>query len=178
MTKRPFFRRRRHVARSARILSTGISATAILAMTAAYAAAEQVPTAVESSSTPVDSTVVTPSSIQGVAAPQPALAPLGVSPAATTAVARATSSPTTPATVAAKRPSTAAPQTAASNDTVAPSNIITPVVTLAPVDTVAVIAPVDTVAPVITVTPITAAPAPVQLQVPKSSTGSTSGGSR
>ena len=75
--------RERHVARSARILSTGLSATAILGITAAFGAAERANSATEPTPT-------TPSPTSN--APQAALAPLGSSasvsiPAATTAPA-------------------------------------------------------------------------------------------
>jgi hypothetical protein len=84
MTNQPLIRRKRHVAQSARILSTGITATAILAMTAAYAAAEQAPAQSTSAPIPTEQNI---SQMQTVALVTPIqeLAPLGGATATTTA---------------------------------------------------------------------------------------------
>ena len=162
MTNRPLIRRKRHVAQSARILSTGITATAILAMTAAYAAAEQSPTQAVSAPAAPEQNV---SQIQTVAlvTPTQELAPLGGAVATTQAAHTAQ---------------------VVANAVRQASNTIAPVVT--PATTVpAVVAPADTAAPVVTTAPVVVAtiapaptPTPVQLQAPQSKTVSNSGGSK
>ena len=175
MINRPMFKRRRHVARSARILSTGISATAILAMTAAYAAAEQVSSATDTGTETVGMAVtMQPVGFSNTGTVQPALAPLGVASTSPAQPAAADSqsvdaTQNTTATKAIKSPKSEA------RTVVAPVETLPPVEPVTPVDTVS---PIITIAPEVTVTPITAAPTPVQLEVPKSSNGSTSGGSR
>ncbi|NBN89920.1 MAG: hypothetical protein EBU67_02730 [Actinobacteria bacterium] len=107
-TKRP-----RHVAHSARILSTGISATAILGMTAAFGGAEKLQ-ASESSATP--------QKLPGQASGPSGLGPLGT-------VTRPTGTPAT-------FPSNSAPTTAQPAIRVAPS-------VTTPMSTVAAIAPAE-----------------------------------
>jgi hypothetical protein len=165
MTNRPLIRRKRHVAQSARILSTGITATAILAMTAAYAAAEQVPA--QSVSAPI-ATEQNVSQMQTVAlvTPTQELAP---QPGATAATA-----------VARTAQAVAAAVNQVSN-TNAPAAAVAPVVTPATAAVVAVEAttPVATAAPVPVATIAPApAPTPVQLQAPQTTAVSNSGGSQ
>ncbi|MCX6529081.1 MAG: hypothetical protein NTZ76_03035 [Actinobacteria bacterium] len=152
MTNRPLIRRKRHVAQSARILSTGITATAILAMTAAYAAAEQSPTQAVSAPAATEQNV---SQIQTVAlvTPTQELAPLGGVTAPTNAAHTA------------QAVATAVRQ---ASNTSTPTAVVTPVVTPA---TTAAPVPVATIAPA-------PAPTPVQLQAPQSKTVSNSGGSK
>lgn len=125
MTNRPLIRRKRHVAQSARILSTGITATAILAMTAAYAAAEQIPTQAVSAPIATEQNV---SQMQTVAlvTPTQELTPLGGATATTTSAHTAQ--------VIAKAIQQA-------------NNIIAPVATASP-------APVATIAPAPAPTPV------------------------
>ena len=153
MTNRPLIRRKRHVAQSARILSTGITATAILAMTAAYAAAEQAPTQSTSAPIPTEQNI---SQAQTVALVTPIqeLAPLGGATATTTAGRTAQA--------------VAAAVKQASN-TNAPVAVVA-VVATAPAATAAPV-PVATIAPA-------PAPTPVQLQAPQSTAVSNSGGSK
>lgn len=167
MTNRPLIRRKRHVAQSARILSTGITATAILAMTAAYAAAEQSPTPAVSAPIATEQNV---SQMQTVAlvTPTPELTPLGGTTAPV--VAAHTAKAVAAAVKQASNTSTPA--------VVAP--VVTPATTTAPaVVAVDVVAPVATAAPapVATIAPAPA-PTPVQLQAPQSKTVSNSGGSK
>jgi hypothetical protein len=167
MTNRPLIRRKRHVAQSARILSTGITATAILAMTAAYAAAEQSPTQAVSAPIATEQNV---SQMQTVAlvTPTPELTPLGGTTAPV--VAAHTAKAVAAAVKQASNTSTPA--------VVAP--VVTPATTTAPaVVAVDVVAPVATAAPapVATIAPAPA-PTPVQLQAPQSKTVSNSGGSK
>ena len=167
MTNRPLIRRKRHVAQSARILSTGITATAILAMTAAYAAAEQSPTQAVSAPAATEQNVF---QIQTVAlvTPTQELAPLG-----------GVTAPTNTAHTA-QAVATAVRQ---ASNTSTPTAVVTPVVT--PATTApAVVAPVAT-APATTAAPVPVAtiapapaPTPVQLQAPQSKTVSNSGGSK
>lgn len=168
MTNRPLIRRKRHVAQAARILSTGITATAILAMTAAYATAEQIPTQAVSAPIATEQNVA---QIQTVALVTPAqeLAPLGGT--------------TTPAVAAHTAQAVAAAVNQAS-DTKAPAAAVAPVVTPATTSVTAVVA-VDVVAPVATAAPVAIAtiapapaPTPVQLQAPQTTTVSNSGGSK
>ena len=163
MTNRPLIRRKRHVAKSARILSTGLTATAILTMTAAYAAAEQSTTQAVSAPVATEQNV---SQMQTVAlvTPTPELAPLGGA--------------NTPAVGASTAQAVASAVRQASN-TSSPA-VIAPVVTPAP----AVVAPVAT-APMATAAPVPVAtiapaqvPTPVQIQAPPAKTVSNSGGSR
>ena len=164
MTNRPLIRRKRHVAQSARILSTGITATAILAMTAAYAAAEQSPT--QAATAPV-ATEQNVSQMQSVALVTPVqeLAPLGTA--------------TTP-TIAAHTAQAVATAVRQASNTSTPTAVVTPVITTAPVAAaVEVAAPVATAAPVPVATIAPApAPTPVQLQAPQSTAVSNSGGSK
>ena len=156
MTNRPLIRRKRHVAQSARILSTGITATAILAMTAAYAAAEQSPT--QAATAPV-ATEQNVSQMQSVALVTPVqeLAPLG------TATTPTIAAHTAQAVATAVRQVSNAIEPVATSATTAP-DVVTPVATAAPV-------PVATIAPA-------PAPTPVQLQAPQSTAVSNSGGSK
>jgi hypothetical protein len=151
MTNRPLIRRKRHVAQSARILSTGITATAILAMTAAYAAAEQSPTQEATAPVVTEQNV---SQMQSVALVTPVqdLAPLGS--AATPTVAAHTAQAVATAVRQASNSSTS---------TAVVESVVTPATT-APV-------PVATIAPA-------PAPTPVQLQAPQSTAVSNSGGSK
>ena len=171
MTNRPLIRRKRHVAQSARILSTGITATAILAMTAAYAAAEQSPT--QAATAPV-ATEQNMSQMQSVALVTPVqeLAPLGTA--------------TTP-TIAAHTAQAVATAVRQASNTSTPTAVVAPVVTPATTAPVAaavevvveVAAPVATAAPVPVATIAPApAPTPVQLQAPQSTAVSNSGGSK
>jgi predicted extracellular nuclease len=152
MTNRPLIRRKRHVAQSARILSTGITATAILAMTAAYAAAEQVPA--PSVSAPI-ATEQNVSQMQTVAlvTPTQELTPLGG---------------TTAPTVAAHTAQAVAAAVKQASNTSTPAAVATPVVT--PAATSAPVA-VATIAPA-------PAPTPVQLQASQTTAVSNSGGSK
>lgn len=154
MTNRPLIRRKRHVAQSARILSTGITATAILAMTAAYAAAEQIPT--QAVSAPI-ATVQNVSQMQTVALVTPTheLTPLG----GTTAPAVAAHTAQAVAAAVKQVSDTKAPAATA----VVAVDVVAPVATAAPV-AVATIAPAP-------------APTPVQLQAPQTTAVSNSGGS-
>jgi hypothetical protein len=153
MTNRPLIRRKRHVAQSARILSTGITATAILAMTAAYAAAEKVPA--QSISAPI-ATEQNVSQMKTVALVTPTheLAPLGGT-TATTAADRTAQAVAAAVNLASN---TNAPAAAVAVEAT------TPVATAAPV-------PVATIAPA-------PAPTPVQLQAPQATAVSNSGGSQ
>lgn len=164
MTNRPLIKRKRHVAQSARILSTGITATAILAMTAAYAAAEQIPTQAVSAPIATEQNV---SQMQTVAlvTPTQELTPLGGT--------------TAPAVAAHTAQAVAAAVKQASN-TSTPAAAATPVVTPATaVVAVDVVAPVATAAPVAVATIAPApAPTPVQLQAPQTTAVSNSGGSK
>ncbi|MEI6743808.1 MAG: hypothetical protein WCL35_08575 [bacterium] len=156
MTNRPLIRRKRHVAKSARILSTGITATAILAMTAAYAAAEQIPTQAVSAPVATEQNV---SQMQTVAlvTPTQELTPLGSATAPTVAAHTA------------QAVAVAIKQASNTSTSAVVSPVVAPVAT-APVATAAP-APVATIAPA-------PAPTPVQLQAPQSKTVSNSGGSK
>ncbi len=167
MTNRPLIRRKRHVAQSARILSTGITATAILAMTAAYAAAEQSPT--QAATAPV-ATEQNVSQMQSVALVTPVqeLAPLGTA--------------TTP-TIAAHTAQAVATAVRQASNTNTPTAVVAPVVT--PATTAPAAATVEVAAPVATAAPVPVAtiapapaPTPVQLQAPQSTAVSNSGGSK
>jgi len=161
MTNRPLIRRKRHVAQSARILSTGITATAILAMTAAYAAAEQSPTQAVSAPAAPEQNV---SQIQTVAlvTPTQELAPLGGVTAPTNAAHTA------------QAVATAVRQ---ASNSIAP--VVTPITTAPAVVAPVATAPATTAAPVPVATIAPApAPTPVQLQAPQSKTVSNSGGSK
>ena len=155
MTNRPLIKRKRHVAQSARILSTGITATAILAMTAAYAAAEQIPTQAVSAPIATEQNV---SQMQTVAlvTPTQELAPLG----GTTAPAVAAHTAQAVAAAVKQVSDTKAPAATA----VVAVDVVAPVATAAPV-AVATIAPAP-------------APTPVQLQAPQTTAVSNSGGSK
>ena len=161
MTNRPLIRRKRHVAQSARILSTGITATAILAMTAAYAAAEQSPTQAVSAPAATEQNV---SQIQTIAlvTPTQELAPLGGVTAPTNAAH------TAQAVATAVRLASNSIAPVVTPTTTAPA-VVAPVAT-APATTAAPV-PVATIAPA-------PAPTPVQLQAPQSKTVSNSGGSK
>ena len=167
MTNRPLIRRKRHVAQSARILSTGITATAILAMTAAYAAAEQSPTQAVSAPVATEQNVTQMQTV-ALVTPTPELTSLG------------SANPPTAAAHTAKAVAAAVKQV---SNTSVPAAVVAPVVTPASTAT-AVVAPVATApvatavqAPVATITPAPA-PTPVQLQAPQSKTVSNSGGSK
>jgi hypothetical protein len=130
MTNRPLIRRKRHVAQSARILSTGITATAILAMTAAYAAAEQSPTQTVSAPIATEQSV---SQMQTVAlvTPTQELTPLGGTTAP--AVAAHTAQAVAAAVKQASNTSTpAAAATPVAVATIAPAPAPTPVQLQAP----------------------------------------------
>ena len=187
MTEHRIIRRRRHVARSARILSTGLSATAILGITAGLGAAERARSADQ---TPGDASQSNAAGIQPTVASEPsALAPLG-----TPAIAAAdsvTQFPATDGTVTLPGAATPGTTKAQSNQNAvvqtAPASlaVIQPQVapsTAAPVDTTpvatpATAAPVDT-APAATVAPIAPAQPPTQLTLPPAPSRGSSGGSR
>lgn len=196
-TPRP--RRQRHVARSARILSTGLSATAILGITAAFGAADR------AQSSAADQTpVVDPAVTSGPSA----LAPLGAETAATPSLTPAVSQfpspegtitlPTggpTRASVGSSNKNVSATGSGASNvatisDTAIENGATTPVMA-APADSVAPV--VDETVPVVaspaatqapapttpaTVAPIAPAEPPVQLTLPPAPSNGSSGGSR
>lgn len=184
-TPRP--RRQRHVARSARILSTGLSATAILGITAAFGAADRVQSSAVDQTPTVDPTVASGPS---------ALAPLGAAAVATPSTTPAVSQfpspegtitlPTgspTPAQVAGNTKNVNATGSGASNITMlndaATPTTPTPAVTEpAPV----VPSPTATAAPAPTtpaiVAPIAPAEPPVQLTLPPAPSNGSSGGSR
>jgi len=189
-------KRPRHVARSARILSTGISATAILGMTAAFGAAEKL----QASQNPAPPQP-TPNAVNTPSALSP-LGTIGTAPAQTTP-SSVTQYPSTEGTVTLPTGAPAstarelAPQTTVAPlvpaatattpvvdtvvDTVveAPANVAAaevPAPTVAP-ETIAP-APVATAAPVVTVAPIAPAEPPVQFTLPPAPSRGSSGGSR
>lgn len=196
-TPRP--RRQRHVARSARILSTGLSATAILGITAAFGAADRVQSSAVDQTPTVEPTVANGPS---------ALAPLGaaavVTPSTTPAVSQfpspegtitlPTGSPT-PTQLAGNTKNVNATGSGASNvatisDTAIENGATTPV-TVAPADAAAAVvnetvpvvpSPTATAAPApttpATVAPIAPAEPPVQLTLPPAPSNGSSGGSR
>lgn len=143
-------RNRHHVARSARILSTGLSATAILGITAAFGAAERARSATsDDTTTTVSGGASTPTTLESrtISTP-PALAPLGAS-------AHTTMPPAT---------------TPTSNEpTPSPVGTITLSVPVA-----------DTVSPTTAsiVAPIAAAEPPTELTLPPPPSNGSSGGSR
>ena len=170
----PHHRRRRHVARSARIFSTGISATAILGITAAFGASERSHAAAADAS-PTDEPSVAQQAPSDTNAPS-ALAPLGT-PAVPVADA-VTQFPSTEGTVTLPAPTptpAAQPAQVQSNAaSIVPETAPTtlPVVTAAPVPVVTV-APV----PVDTIAPIAPAEPPVQMTLPPAPSRGSSGGS-
>ena len=178
-TPRADKKKRQHVARSARILSTGLSATAILGMTAAYGAAEKKAASIdETGSADVSSF----STLGGTLPPAPGLAPLGsaattptISPESVASVSSAqqpvavgasgqaaSTRPTILATLPAGTVTTPA-DVAAPAETTSPATTPTPAETAAPVQAVA---PIETTPPVQTVAPVAPAAPPVQLTVP------------
>lgn len=196
-TPRP--RRQRHVARSARILSTGLSATAILGITAAFGAADR------AQSSAVDQT---PTVDPAVTSGPSALAPLGAAAVVTSSTTPAVTQfpspegtitlPTggsTPASAATSNKSISVAgggvanvatisDTPIANDATtqaptAPADTTAPVVNetvpVAPATTV-ITAPAPT-APV-TVAPIAPAEPPVELTLPPAPSNGSSGGSR
>ena len=197
MTEHRIIRRRRHVARSARILSTGLSATAILGITAAFGAAERGQSADQSAG---DASQQNVSGIQPSGANGPsALAPLGTPaiaaadavtqfPATDGTVTLPSAATPIQGTVNAQSSQTAVVQTAPSGAPVvepqvvapAPTNVVapdtspalTPATAAAPVDTT----PIAT-APA-TVAPIAPAEPPAQLILPPAPSRGSSGGSR
>jgi len=185
-TRRP--KRDRHVARSARILSTGLSATAILGITAAFGAADRA----ESMSNDV-----APAGDTGIASTPSALAPLGAVAPQTSAPISQFPSPegtiTLPTGGPAGSPSGGNKVGATSNNNVAPTPNVAVAAAeqaVAPGDTVApipqVMAPATTVsapAPTAPTTPATVAPIapaepPVELTLPPAPSNGSSGGSR
>ena len=176
MTDRPNFRRRRHVARSARILSTGLSATAILGITAAFGATER-SQAANADPVPNDAPTAAPQIVSDTSAPS-ALAPLGTSAHATAdTVTRFPSTDGTVTLPAATQSAVAAPAQVQTNaasvapDTVPATVATTPVDTIAPAPVVTAPAPVDTVAPIAPAEP------PVQMTLPPAPSRGSSGGS-
>lgn len=196
-TPRP--RRQRHVARSARILSTGLSATAILGITAAFGAADRAQSSAADQTPAVDPAVTSGPS---------ALAPLGeaavAAPSTTPAVTQfpspegtitlPTGGPTL-ASAASSNKNVSATGSGASNgatisDTAIENSATTPV-TAAPADSAApvvnetvpvVASPAATATPApttpATVAPIAPAEPPVQLTLPPAPSNGSSGGSR
>jgi len=144
-------------------LSTGITATAILAMTAAYAAAEQVPA--QSVSAPI-ATEQNVSQMQTVAlvTPTQELAPLGGTTATTAAARTAQAVAAAVNQVSNTNAPAAAPVVTPAPAAVVAVEATTPAATAAPV-------PVATIAPA-------PAPTPVQLQAPQTTAVSNSGGSQ
>lgn len=193
-------KRPRHVARSARILSTGISATAILGMTAAFGAAEKL----QASQNPVP-----PQPTPDAANTPSALSPLGTigtAPAQTT-LSSVTQYPSTEGTVTlptgAPAPTVRDSVPQAAVDLAAPAATVTTPVANTVVDTITTTvvespvnvaaaeapaptvapetiapAPVVTAAPVVTVAPIAPAEPPVQFTLPPAPSRGSSGGSR
>lgn len=191
-TDRPGARvpRERHVARSARILSTGLSATAILGITAAFGAAERASSAAEP--TPTTPAV-------GVTTTPIALAPLGASSAGGVTPSAPVSTPVVsqlPSPVGTITLPTGAAKPAGVADAPAQGAIVTadavlptvPVVTpdtaMAPVAAAAAVpvaeAPQTTVAATVpaTVAPIAPAEPAVELTLPPPPSNGSSGGSR
>jgi len=187
-------RRRRHVARSARILSTGLSATAILGITAAFGAAERARSADQAAG---DATVTgAVDGISSVASEPSALAPLGTPaiaaadpvtqfPATEGTVTLPSAATPTQGTVTAQSSQSAVIQTAPSGAPVVAPQAATPATNNAVVAdtsptvpaTVATVAPVDT-APATTLAPIAPAEPPTQLTMPPAPSRGSSGGSR
>jgi hypothetical protein len=166
-------RRSRHVARSARILSTGLSATAILGITAAFGAAEHA-RSTDQTNGDISSTDLASSS-SSVAGEPSALAPLGTPALAAADPIR--QYPSTEGTVI--LPSAASPTqgtvNAQSNQkaSIPPDPSPTAPVWVAPVDT----AVIDT-APATKLAPLTPAEPPTQLTLPPAPSRGSSGGSR
>lgn len=163
--------RPRHVARSARILSTGLSATAILGITAAFGAADRAQSAADQA----------PTSNPGIASTPSALAPLGA--AAPQHSAPITQLPSPEGTITLPTGSPAPAATPSGNMTVAATSaVVSP--TAAPLDTATPApqapAPESTVAtaPTVTVAPIAPAEPPVELTLPPAPSNGSSGGSR
>lgn len=180
--------RQRHVARSARILSTGLSATAILGITAAFGAADR------TQSTATDQT---PTTNPGIASTPSALAPLGaVTPQTSAPISQFPSpegtitlptgnpaaSPSGGNNVGATSKSNVAPTpnvaVAAAEQAVAPGDTVAPIPqATVPATTVAAPAPTAPTTPA-TVAPIAPAEPPVELTLPPAPSNGSSGGSR
>lgn len=179
----PRRRTKRHVARSARILSTGVSATAILGITAGLGAAERARSAEADQALGPVSTQAETASVQmpvssATGAPS-ALAPLGTQAAqSSAAVSQFPSSEGTvtlpaPTQTPAAQSSTQAVQTQSNPSVALPAAAPVDTVPSAPVETVVTAAP----APVDTVAPITPAVPPVQMTLPPAPSRGSSGGS-
>ena len=185
--------RERHVARSARILSTGLSATAILGITAAFGAAERAESTAQAAPVPPSTSPVAPPA--SVTSTQSALAPLGSSapglaPAPTTTLANAADvsrlpSPVGTITLPAATPNevavasadtvVVADTTAIADSAALPGTAATTLPTSPPVtDSVptTVQTTVQTVAPIAPATPV------VELTLPPPPSNGSSGGSR
>lgn len=163
--------RGRHVARSARILSTGLSATAILGITAAFGAAERA----QSQGNEPATTIPDP----GVTSAPPALAPLGAA-----APGNASFSAATPTAVVSQFPSpmgTVTLPTGSPTPTLAATVESTPVAVTSPAPQTtpaAVVATPTTALTVDTVAPISPAEPAVELTIPPPPSNGSSGGSR
>ncbi|MEY2969598.1 MAG: hypothetical protein RIQ64_2225 [Actinomycetota bacterium] len=185
--------RERHVARSARILSTGLSATAILGITAAFGAAERAESTVQAATLPPSTAPGAPPA--SVTSTQSALAPLGSSapglaPAPTTTLANAADvgrlpSPVGTITLPAATPNevavasadtvVVADTTAIADSAALPGTAAATLPTSPPVtDSVptTVQTTVQTVAPIAPATPV------VELTLPPPPSNGSSGGSR
>lgn len=199
-------KRQRHVARSARILSTGISATAILGITAAFGVAERIDAGSQDAE-PSGPLPVTPATSAAAAAVDPGFVdstPVAQFPSPEGTVTLPTGSPAPVNTTQQVRITTAAsplaPPTAQGSVTpVAGASLQAPDVTSVPAagivaaptadpvalpssgDTVATV-PVSTVpvatVPLATVAPIAPAEPPVELTLPPPPSNGSSGGSR
>ena len=184
-TDNPRQRRNRHVARSARILSTGLSATAILGITAAFGVAERIDTGSQDAEPSGPLAAMSPTSA-AVPAVDPGFVdstPVAQFPSPEGTVTLPTGSPAPANTTQQVRNSTAAsplaPTTAqAAVDPVAGAHAQVPEVTTVPVEIVPVgTVPVETV-PFATVAPIAPAEPPVELTLPPAPSNGSSGGSR
>ena len=184
----PQRRRTRHVARSARILSTGLSATAVLGITAAFGAAEKAQSAGDSVSNSEAATAAQ-SNTSEAGAPS-ALAPLGTPAIAAadqvsqfpspdgTVTLPLTPTNTASGSVLAPSNQTAVVETAPAGAAVATPDTATPTTIAAPtLDTSApvVTSPPDTT--LATVAPIAPAEPPTQLTLPPAPSRGSSGGS-
>jgi hypothetical protein len=186
--------RERHVARSARILSTGLSATAILGITAAFGAAERAESTTQAATLPPSTAPVAPQA--GFTATQSALAPLGSSapglaPTPTTTLASVTEVSRLPSPVGtitlpaatANDVAVASADTVVVTDTVVAADNVPVSATSTPpaplvTDNVSATAP--TAAPATAPTVATIAPATpvVELTLPPPPSNGSSGGSR
>ena len=181
-------RRTRHVARSARILSTGLSATAVLGITAAFGAAEKAQSAGDSVANN-EAATAEQSNTSEAGAPS-ALAPLGTPASAAadqvtqfpspegTVTLPSNPSNTAGASVQAQSQQSAVIQTAPAGAAIITPDTATPntVATTTP-DTTAPVATLPPDTTLATVAPIAPAEPPTQLTLPPAPSRGSSGGS-